>query len=209
MKRLLLLLLISGCSTVGPDYERPAVELPAQYPTASTAEEALPPEWWKLYADATLDEVVAASRKSNVDVRLAAARVREAGALARETGAAFFPDVSGGYNASRNRVSSRIIPAPQAGVPLERSQHQLSASTNFEIDFWGRFARANEAAQANLLSSQLSRDVVSLTLAGSTAQTYFALRSLDAQVAVLEVTIRVRRDSLNIAKARLDAGLAS
>jgi multidrug efflux system outer membrane protein len=200
---------LAGCTTVGPDYERPAIELPAQYPAASTAEEPLPPEWWKLYADPTLDELVAASRKSNVDVRLAAARVREAEALARETGAAFFPDVSGGYSAARNRVSNRIIPAPQAGVPLERSQHQLSASTSFEIDFWGRFARASEAAQANLLGSQLSRDVVGVTLAGSTAQTYFALRSLDAQAAVLEVTIRVRRDSLNIAKARLDAGLAS
>jgi multidrug efflux system outer membrane protein len=206
---LLLVGLLAGCTTVGPDYERPAVELPAQYPSASTAEAPLPPEWWKLYADATLDELVAASRKSNVDVRLAAARVREAEALARETGALFFPEVSGGYSASRNRVSSRIIPAPQAGVPLERSQHQLSASTNFEIDFWGRFARASEAAQANLLSSQLSRDVVSLSLAGSTAQTYFALRSLDAQAAVLEGTIRIRRDSLNIAQARLDAGLAS
>jgi outer membrane protein TolC len=75
MKRFLIVLLMSGCTTVGPDYDRPAVELPAQYPsTASTAQELLPPEWWKLFADPTLDELVAASRMSNVDVRLAAAR---------------------------------------------------------------------------------------------------------------------------------------
>jgi multidrug efflux system outer membrane protein len=166
-------------------------------------------EWWKLYSDATLDELVAAARKSNVDMRLAAARVREAEALARETNAAFLPEVSAGASATRSRVASSVIPAPQPGVPLERSLHQLSVSTSFELDFWGRYARAAESARANLVSLQFSRDVVGLTLAGSTAQTYFALRSLDAQIAVLEATIQARSDSLAIAKARLDAGLAS
>jgi multidrug efflux system outer membrane protein len=210
MKRLFLVLLASGCTTVGPDYKRPAVELPAEYP-APAPEAAAPvaPDWWKLYGDATLDELVATSRKSNVDVRLAAARVREAEALLRETSVAYFPDVIGGYSATRNRVSQRTLPPPISTVPLTRSQHQLLASTSFELDFWGRFARATEAAQANLLSTQLGEDVVALTLAGGTAQTYFALRSLDAQIVVLDVTIRLRRDSLAIAKARLDAGLAS
>jgi len=210
MKRCLLVLLLAGCTTVGPDYKRPATELPAQYPVSSSASDSsVPADWWKTYNDATLDELIATSRQNNVDVRLAAARVREAEALLRETGAAFLPEVSGGFSATRSRVSTRSLPPPQPNVPLERSQHQLLASTNFELDFWGRFARANEAAQANLLSLQLSRDVVALTLAGATAQAYFALRSLDAQIAVLEFTIRVRRDSLNIAKTRLEAGLAS
>jgi outer membrane protein, multidrug efflux system len=210
MNRVLVVILLSGCTTVGPDYQRPAVELPAQYPAAaSDSGSPLAPDWWTLYRDPALNELVAAARRSNVDIRLAAARVREAEALARETSAAFFPDVTAGATAARNRVSTQVIPAPQPGVPLERSQFQLSASTNFELDFWGRFARASEAARANLLSSQFSLDVVSLSLAGSTAQAYFALRSLDAQIAVLEVTLRVRRDSLSIAKARLEAGLAS
>jgi multidrug efflux system outer membrane protein len=207
---LFLVALLAGCTTVGPDYQRPAVELPAQYPSAaSDSGSPLAPDWWTLYQDPALNELVAAARESNVDIRLAAARVREAEALARETSAAFFPDVTAGATAARNRVSTQVIPPPQPGVPLERSQYQLSASTNFELDFWGRFARASEAARANLLSSQFSLDVVSLALAGSTAQAYFALRSLDAQIAVLDVTIRVRRDSLSIAKARLEAGLAS
>ena len=210
MKRCLLVLLLAGCTTVGPDYKRPATELPAQYPVSSSASDSsVPADWWKTYNDATLDELIATSRQNNVDVRLAAARVREAEALLRETGAAFLPEVSGGFSATRSRVSTRSLPPPQPNVPLERSQHQLLASTNFELDFWGRFARANEAAQANLLSLQLFQDVVALTLAGATAQAYFALRSLDAQIAVLEFTIRVRRDSLNIAKTRLEAGLAS
>jgi len=94
-------------------------------------------------------------------------------------------------------------------VPLVRPNHTLSASTNFEVDFWGRFARASEAARANLFGAQYARDTVQLSLAGAIAQAYFALRSLDAQLAVLDQAIRVRRDSLDIAQARLDAGLAS
>jgi outer membrane protein, multidrug efflux system len=100
-------------------------------------------------------------------------------------------------------------PPPPPGVPLERSNYQLGVSTSFELDFWGRFARASEAAQANLLSSVYSRDTVLLTLSGSTAQAYFGLRSLDAQIAVLDATLAIRRDSLSIAKSRADAGLAS
>jgi multidrug efflux system outer membrane protein len=210
MKRFFLLVLITGCTTVGPDYERPAVELPASFPLGKDASgQGVAPDWWKLYGDATLEELIAATGKNNVDLRLAAARVREAEALLRETGAAFLPEVTGGYTATRNQVSSRVVPAPQPGVPLQRSQHALTASTSFELDFWGRFARANEAARASLLSLQLSQDVVGLTLTGATAQAYFALRSLDAQIAVLETTSKVRSDSLAIARTRLEAGLAS
>jgi outer membrane protein, multidrug efflux system len=205
--RFLALLLLGGCSVVGPDYERPAIELPGEYPVAESGTATLTPEWWTLFQDRTLDELVSSAREANADMRLAAARVREAEALARETNAAFFPEVSAGASAARNRVSSQVIPAPQPGVPVERSQYQLSASTSFELDFWGRFARASEAAQANLLGSRFNQDLVGLTLAGSTAQAYFALRSLDAQIEVLDATIRVRRESLNIARTRAQAGL--
>ncbi len=208
---LVLVVFLGACTTVGPDYERPAIALPKEYPVVPSASEAPPlaEEWWKLYSDATLDELVAAARTSNADMRLAIARVSEAQGLVREANAAFYPEVSGSASASRTRVSNVVIPPPQPGIPVNRDQYQISASTSFELDFWGKFARAGEAARATLASTQLSRDVVSLTLAGSTAQAYFALRSLDAQILVLDTTILARRDSLEIAKARLDSGLAS
>jgi multidrug efflux system outer membrane protein len=207
---LLPVLLLAGCTTVGPDYSRPEIAVPSAFPSASAeGHKEISPDWWKLYGDSQLDELVASAQKGNADLRIAAARVLEAEALAREAGAAFLPEVTGGYSATRNRVSERTIPAPQAGVPLERRQHQLLASTSFELDFWGRFSRASEAARASLLSSAYSRDTLQLSLSGAVAQAYFALRSLDAQVAVLEVTIRARRDSLEIARARLQAGLSS
>ena len=212
MKRLVLVALLAGCTTVGPDYQRPQAPLPEKYlqeGKEGSPAAAVSREWWTLYGDPTLDQLVAATRKHNVDLRLAAARVREAEAVLREAGAAYYPDVIGGYSATRNRVSSEALPPPPATAPLTRSNHSLTASTSFELDFWGRFARANEAARAALLGSRFSYDVVDLTLSGAIAQAYFALRSLDAQIAVLDATIKLRGDSLEIARARLGAGLAS
>jgi multidrug efflux system outer membrane protein len=209
MKRLWPLLILCGC-TLGPDYKRPQLELPAQYPEPAPAEtQALALQWWQLYGDPTLDRLIDTAQTANADVRLAAARVQEAEGALREARAALFPEVTGSYTYARQRVSAAASPPLFPGVPLVRPNHTLSASTNFEVDFWGRFARASEAARANLFGAQYARDTVLLSLAGAITQAYFALRSLDAQLAVLDNTIRVRRDSLDIAQARLDAGLAS
>jgi len=211
LKKLLPLLLLAGCIKVGPDYTRPdVVPLPAAYPAASEpGEAAIPLDWWQLYSDATLNDLVASARKTNADIRLAAARVQEAEAVLREARAALWPDVSAGYTYSRSRVSTSSVPPPPTGTAMRPSHTLVLASTSYELDFWGRYARASEAAQANLLSSRLSRETVALTLAGATAQTYFALRSLDSQVTVLDLSIRLREDSLEIARTRLQAGLAS
>ncbi|HYT47378.1 MAG TPA: efflux transporter outer membrane subunit, partial [Burkholderiales bacterium] len=204
-----LLAALAAC-TVGPDYRRPEMPLPAGYgENAQAGAVALALDWWKLYRDPALDELVAAARKSNADVRLAAARVQEAEGALREARAAIFPDVTGSYGYSRQRVSTVASPPVPAGLPIVRPNHTLAASTSFEVDFWGRFGRASEAARANLLGTQLARDVVDLTLAGAVAQAYFALRSLDSQIVVLDNTIRGRRDSLEITRARAQAGLAA
>ena len=211
MRRLALLSLaaLAAC-TLGPDYQRPQLELPAQYPEPAPAEtQALALQWWQLYRDTTLDALIDTAQKANADVRLAAARVQEAEGALREARAALFPDVIGTYNYTRQRVSTVASPPVPPGFPLIRPNHTLAASTNFEVDFWGRFARASEAARANLFGAQYARDTVQLSLAGAITQAYFALRSLDAQLAVLDNTIRARRESLDIAQARLDAGLAS
>src|SRR6185369_137499 len=124
-----------------------------------------------------------------------------------EAHALIYPDVSAGVSSTRNRVSERTIPPPLP--PLERTTNQLLVSTTYEVDFWGRYARLDESARAALLGTILSRDTVLLTLAGATSQAYFALRSLDAQLTVLELVIQSRRESLELARTRANAGLAS
>jgi outer membrane protein, multidrug efflux system len=210
MRALLLFALLAGCTTVGPDYQRPQMPLPAEF--AAPSSEAGPPlasDWWTLYSDATLNELVATARANNADMRIAAAQVLEAEAVMRQARAALFPEVTGSFTRTRSRVGSLTAPPPAATAPLERNDARLVASTSFELDFWGRFGRADEAARAALLGSRIAREVVGLTLGGLTAQAYFGLRSLDAQILVLDNSLRLRRESLEIARARADAGLAS
>jgi len=210
MRGLALLLLALTACTVGPDYKRPEIALPALYPETGPTPEAavVAPSWWTLYKDATLDQLVAGGLKSNADVRLAVARVQEAEGALREVRASIFPEITGTVGYTRQGVSTFAQPPVPPGIATVRPNYQALASTSYEVDFWGRLARTTEAARANLLANQLSRDVVDITLAGAIAQAYFALRSLDAQIVVLDNSIRARRDSLDIAKARLDAGLA-
>jgi len=186
------------------------MQLPAEYPEKGAPAEALVvvPSWWTLYKDPALDELVAAGRKTNADVRLAVARVQEAEGALREVRASIFPEITGTAVYSRQGVSTLSQPPVPAGIATVRPNYQAFISTSYEVDFWGRLARTTEAARANLLANELSRDVVDITLAGAIAQAYFALRSLDTQIAVLDNSIRSRRDSLDIAKARLEAGLA-
>jgi multidrug efflux system outer membrane protein len=209
MKRALVVLVLAGCS-VGPKYERPEMPLPAEFPAPTEKAEAqIPADWWKLYGDAQLDALVAEVRSRNADLRIAAAQVEEAEAVMRQARAAVFPEVNLSFTRTRSRVGTLTAPPPVAGAPLERNDARLVASTSYELDFWGRVRSAGDAAQAQLLGSQLGREVVTLTLGGLTAQTYFGLRSLDAQIEVLQRGIGLRRDSLAIAEARADAGLAS
>ena len=127
----LCLALLAGCTTVGPDYERPATGLPDRFPAGSAGEPAIREDWWTLYDDPLLDSLVASAQESNADARLAAARVLEAEALWREADAAFLPEVTGAASGTRNRVSTRTLPPQPAGVPTTRSTYALTASASF------------------------------------------------------------------------------
>ena len=212
MRRLFLLPLafLAACTTVGPDYKRPEVALPNSFSLGeSQGNETLPANWWTLYGDAKLDELVAAAQANNADLRIAAARVQEAEGALREANAMLFPDVGLGAGYTGNRVSRFTTPpGTVSGFPAVRGANTVTLSTNYELDFWGKYARGSEAARASLLGSRYARDVVGITLAGTVAQSYFALRSLDVQSQVLERTIRTRSDALELARARAQGGIA-
>jgi len=201
--------LLAGCA-VGPDYQRPALDMPGEYTApevASSPQATVPDQWWTLYGDATLDRLVADALQRNADIELAVARVAEAEGTLKEAGASLFPEIDAGVAASRTRVSpSTALANPP---PLVRNDVRAALATSFEIDFWGRLRRGREAAAALAVGSHYGRDVVSLTIAGLVAQTYFNLRSLDAQLTLAESTLAARKDSLDVARSRANAGLAS
>lgn len=197
-------LLTSACA-VGPDYRRPDTPLPATFAGEAPADAsaaAIAPDWWTLFGDTQLDALVEAALARNTDLLQAVARVEQADALLRETGSALLPSVNGNASGSR----SRRFMNEQAQV---RTTLGLGLSTAFEIDFWGKLRSATEAARAQALASRHARDVVRLSVAGLTAQAYFALRSLDEQIVLVQQTLRTRDENVRVLGRRVDAGVSS
>lgn len=211
---LLVLALLSGCA-IGPDYRRPETGLPATYPplpqeeALDTATATLIPQWWTLYGDAALNKLVALSLENNADLRLAVARVDEAEAFLAETGANLLPEVDLDASKIKARSSSLTATPLPPGTPLLTTSSRITLSTAFELDLWGKLRRATQSARAQVLSTRYARDVMALTLAGTTARTYFALCSLDTQIGVTQQTLASREESLQLVKNRAAGGLAS
>lgn len=196
-------LALAACM-VGPDYSRPAVELPAGYAGAPAATAALtvPPAWWTLYKDPALETLVKNGLDHNAQVQLAAARVEEAAAVLSEAGATLVPLVEGNAGATRGR---RIVGSTASTGDV----FTLGASTSFELDLWGRLRRARLAARDQMLASREAQDTVAITLAGAIARAYFAALSLDSQAAASADTLRAAEESLGLARKRADAGVSS
>lgn len=211
---LALSLALSACA-IGPDYLRPASLLPAVFSEAQPADNvavasnpSINPHWWRLFNDATLNDLVDQALNGNASLRQAIARVEQADAVAREAGASFFPQIDGSAAISNTKASTKTA-TYVATQPRIRQARSAGLSTAFELDVWGRVRRANEAARATLLASQFSRDAIRLSVAGLVTDTYLALRAYDAQWAISDETVKTREASLKLVKARVEAGLAS
>jgi len=204
-------LAVAGCM-VGPDYQRPAVDLPRAFPGAGPADaasEMIQSDWWRLFGDPVLDDLVDTALAGNTDVEQAVARIEEADANLRAVNSALFPQVNLLGDSTRTAYSNKVaLPAP-SGTPSVRNDLQLTLSSSFEIDFWGKLRRATEAARAQALGTRYAREVVTLSIAALTEQTYFSLRSLDAQIASTRATLRTREETLTIVRRRAEAGLSS
>jgi multidrug efflux system outer membrane protein len=199
---------LAGCMTVGPDYQRPQVETPEQWPGA-TANEAVSATWWKAYGDPVLEQMIDEALVHNLDLRRAIARVDEARAALGITRADQYPGVSAKASASRNRISQQSLITVPPGVDPKYSDYQATLNASYEIDFWGKYRRATEAARAELLGSQFNREAVRLALITDVARNYFNLRALDAQVAITRRTVSTRQASTALQRMRFEAGVAS
>lgn len=210
--------LLAGCKAVGPDYQREQLNLPTQYTEqlnigAQYAEAIDPAQskisntWWTLYQDQVLNDLVSKALQNNTDIKLAVARIEEADAVAREVGAALYPQVDLNAGASRTRVTGAGANPVFGSNP--RNNYKAQLGTSFEIDFWGKFSRAKESARAQALSTRYAKDTVALSLSGLVASNYLVLRSLDAQIAISQDNLKSRDASLALTKRRLEGGVAS
>ncbi|HEY1940279.1 MAG TPA: efflux transporter outer membrane subunit [Candidatus Angelobacter sp.] len=207
----LLSFLFTGC-TVGPRYKRPAVDVPVAHRGAEQANAGKPDtasladqKWWELFQDQQLQQLIHTALEQNYDVRIAAARILEAQAQLGITRSNGLPQVSAGAAATTQRTpAGAILPVASNG-----SATQLSLSAAWDLDFWGRFRRATEAARANLLASEWAKQQVISTLVSNVATAYFQLRELDLELEISQQTLASRRDSLKLTQLLADHGATS
>jgi multidrug efflux system outer membrane protein len=199
--------LLSGC-TVGPNYKRPSVAVPGSYrgtisdEAAQTKLAALGDQkWWDIFQDDQLRTLIRSALTQNYDSRIAASRVLEAQAQVGITRADQFPSVGAGAGMSDTRTAqSKFLPA------FETSTGQVNLAAAWDLDFWGKYRRATEAARANLVASEWVRREVLSTLVANVANAYFQLRALDLQLEISKRTLNSRQESLRLTRILAEGG---
>src|ERR1700726_286463 len=201
MKNLALLLifvLLAGCK-VGPNYKRPVVDVPTDYRAAMPAPTAPASSlgnenWWQVYQDPVLLQLIHTALEQNYDVRIAATRVLEAQAQVGITRSDQFPSASLGANiySQQNAKVSKLFPN------YDVNAGQLNLSVIWNLDFWGKYRRQTEAARAQLLATAWGQRAVLSSLVANVATAYFQLRALDSELEISNHTLASRQESLKL-----------
>ena len=205
----LLSLVTAGCM-VGPDYRRPALDIPKSFQHELTdAKDAANTEWWKKFQDPVLDGLIAEAVANNKNVRIAAANIEQAAGLLTQTRAPLFPQVSYGADAGQQRVSDNNAAPLAKGISNPFTTTQLFGGVTWELDLWGRVRRLSEAAQANLFATEEARRGVILSLVASVAGSYLQLRGLDEQLAIAKRSQATYAESVKLYELQFQYGLVS
>lgn len=201
-------LLASGC-TVGPNYHRPDVMVPQTYRGAaatapSTAASFGDEKWWEVFQDPQLQALIRTALKQNYDVRIAAARILQAQAQLGIARGNQLPTAGAVVAANDQRVArSSLFRA------YDTSYNELGLGFQWDLDFWGKYRRAKEAARGELMANQWARQEVTSSLVASVASAYFILRAQDLQLHISQRTLASDQDSLRLTQLLADHGATS
>jgi multidrug efflux system outer membrane protein len=215
-----LVVACAGCTTVGQDYVRPQLDVPAHYRHAEATEGANAPlqqgptlsevaPWWNGFKDPQLDALVREGLVANSDLRVAVARVEEFAARLSSTESQRYPQVGYGLVAGRARATSvGATPIPASVSPVANSFSAL-LSASWELDLWGRIRRETEASRADLLATEQARRGVAITVVSAIVTGYVNLLDLDRQLKISEDTLKVRQASVKVFRQRFEGGTIS
>ena len=216
-----LLLLIGGC-TVGPNYQKPDFPVPSKWQEAQQTgidtRSAELTRWWTSFNDPLLDSLVERAVRSNLDLRLAEARIREARASRAVTAAGEWPavDVSSSYKRIRSSENAFAVSPQGGGGPssflggnLDQNFYQAGFDASWEIDVFGGVRRSVEAADATIEANVENRRDVLVTLLGDVARNYIDVRGFQSRLEVARANLKSQQDTLDLTKVRFQAGLAS
>ena len=210
------LTLVTAC-TVGPNYVRPAAEIPGAYKEVEGWKVAQPKDhltrgaWWEIFDDPQLNALEEQANISNQSVMVAEAQFRQARALVQAARANYFPTVTVGASYTRSRASANVggVTGTTVASPTPTSNYMLVADASWEPDLWGRVRRTVEASKAAAQASAADLESTRLLVQAELAQDYFLLRVLDGQKQLLDETVVAFQKSLELTTNRYAAGVAS
>ena len=206
-------LALAGCN-LGPDYKRPAFDLPPAFQaTADNAQAAWPaPDWWRGFQSGELDALIARARSYNNDLIAAAARVLQADAQVRISGAPLLPAINGNANYNYQRTGTgegRGGAGPGGSHYFDERTASLALSASYDIDFWGRNRANYQASEAAALANRFDQETVALTVVTSVATTYFEVLSGQDRLRIAHRNLADSERILSAYQARLGAGTAN
>ena len=207
-----ILILLSGCAAVGPDYVKPAAETPVSYKedkgwkVAEPRDTLIKGAWWEIYNNHELNALEEQVNVSNQSIATAEAQFRQAAALVQASRASFFPVA--GISATPSR-SNTVVQSNGDSSRSTASNYLLTGSVSWEIDLWGKVRRTVEASEASAKASEADLAAMRLSMQASLMQNYFQLRALDAQKKLLDETVIEYRKYLDMTKNRYASGVAS
>jgi multidrug efflux system outer membrane protein len=197
--------LLSGCM-VGPDYQRPEIDIPAGWRVGATqAAEISNVAWWDQFQDPALSSLVRTALANNKDVKVATANVDQAAAQYGIVRSAQWPQLNADATAERQQLSKTTALGSGAGRGLS-SDFGVNLSASFELDIWGRLRRASESARASVLASEQGRGTVVLTLVSTVASGYIQLRALDRQLEIAQQTSHSLGEAARVQRVRFEEG---
>ncbi len=211
--------LLAGCA-VGPNYKRPAAETPARFKNAAPAQAtaaSTPDDWWTLFQDPELNDLIRQVDVSNQNLAQAIAAYDQAEAAVRAARAAFFPTITADATATRVGGGSRtnsFATIGSVGVGTSGSSgggstiYQVTGSASWELDVWGRLRRSLQNAKATAQASAADLASARLSAQGQLAAAYLELREADAERRLLTATVDAYRRTLDITRNRYRVGTA-
>ena len=207
------MLSLGGCLLSG-DKPEPGLVIPQAYDgrpkNPALAEAAVPTlDWWRGFRSKELTEVIEEARAANLDIAAAVARIIQADAQARVTGAALLPNVALNGSASHSRSSQSLGGGSGSGGSSEHDFLSTSLTASYEIDFWGKNRAALRAAEQTAIASRYDREVVGLTTVIATASAYFQVLAAQDRLRVAQENLASANRVLNLIQQRLNAGTAS
>ncbi|WP_241618596.1 efflux transporter outer membrane subunit [Rosenbergiella epipactidis] len=204
LSTLSVILMLTGCM-VGPDYHRPTQSMPLAFKEAKGWQQAQPQdsvqkgEWWQVYQDPQLNQLLSQVAVSNQNVAMYAAQYRQALALTDQATANFYPTVNGTVQSTRSGSTN-------SGQRTTSNSHSAQLSASWELDLWGKLRRQAAEDRASAQSSQADLANATLSAQSTLAQDYFQLRILDQRIALYQKSIDAYQGYLRIINNKYQAG---